>query len=123
MYHASELQRINKDWYEAGQLTKNLLRNFNDRFPPKTLQDPVFYFVNVPIRHNDAWVFPVGLPDALWVTFQNVNLTVHVEKSLDLALDYAEGSASAKVFEFDKNGNVEEVIRTKEAKTVPINKN
>lgn len=122
-YHASELKRINKDWYEAGQLTRNLLRNFNDRFPPKTLQNPVFYFVNVPISHNDAWVFPVGLPDALWITFQNVNLTVHVEKSLDLALDQIEGSASAKVFEFDKNGNVEEVVRTKETKIVPINKN
>lgn len=123
-FHIQELQRVNEDWQQAGKLSNNLLVSFNDAFPKHnaTPQNPVFYFVNVPIRLGEAWVFPVGLPDALWFTFQNSNLSVNISKSLDLALDSAEGSQSARVFEFDKEGSVSEVIRTKTTKEVPIEK-
>ena len=73
------------------------------------------------MKTGEAWIFPVGLPDALWFTFQTENLTVHISKSLGAAFDSAEGSSSAKVFDFDKEGNVEEVFRTKEI--IPVNKN
>lgn len=119
-FHISELYRIDKQWTEAGQITNTLLINFNDVYGANIKQNPVFYFVNVPIKHNEAWIFPVGISDALWFTFQNEYLTVHAAPTLDIALDAAEGSASARVFEFDKKGNVEEVIRTKSTILVPI---
>ena len=123
-FHVTELYRINKDWKTAGDISERLLVNFNGKFQlaKVTPINPVFYFVDTPIRKGEAWVFPVGLPDALWFTFQKNNLTVHTVKSLDLALDLAEGSASARVFQFDKKGDVEEVIRTKKTIIVPINK-
>ncbi|MCL4418644.1 MAG: O-antigen ligase family protein [Patescibacteria group bacterium] len=121
-FHVFELQRINNDWRAAGNITQRLLVNFNDRFQNKkaTPQNPVFYFTDVPIRHGEAWVFPVGLKDALWFTFQNENLTVHTMKSLDLAFAAAEGSTSARIFQFDKKGDVEEVIKTINTITIPI---
>lgn len=124
-FNFNELNRINNDWKKAGNISNELLTNLNATFTKDNPvpQDPVFYFVNTPIRLGEAWVFPVGLPDALWFTFQNENLTVNISKSLDMALDSAEGSASARVFEFDKNGNVEEVIRTKETIIAPKTSN
>ncbi|MBP9719238.1 MAG: O-antigen ligase family protein [Candidatus Levybacteria bacterium] len=115
-FQYQELQRIQKDWQKAGAISNNLLISFNEAFQVAAItpQNPVFYFVNVPIRYGEAWVFPVGLSDALWFTFQNENLTVKQVPSLDIALDAAEGSGSARVFEFDKAGNVEEVIRANE---------
>ena len=94
---------------------KSLLTSMNYTFPVSkaTPPNPVFYYVNTPIRYGEAWIFPVGLPDALWFTFQNENLTIHQSPSLDLALDAAEASYSARVFEFDKDGSISEVNRVK----------
>jgi hypothetical protein len=114
-YQVKALYRSNRDWNHAGQITNNLLLDMNYTFPGQkaTPPNPVFYFVNVPIKTGDAWIFPVGLNDALWFTFQNANLTVHTAKNVNIALDEAEGSGSARVFEFDNKGNAAEVTRTK----------
>jgi hypothetical protein len=115
-YQYLQLVRINQDWQRAGTITGNVMKNFNDVFEvgKTTPVNPVFYFVNVPIRTGEAWIFPVGLSDAMWFTFQNENLNVKTAPSLDIALHDAEGSSSARVFEFDKSGNVEEVDQTSE---------
>ena len=122
VWNISELNRVNKDWKRAGDITQNLLVGFNDYFPraKATPQNPVFYFVDVPIRTGEAWIFPVGLDDALWFTFQNENLTVKTSNNLELALDEAEGSQSARVFQFGKDGTVEEVTRTMPVIEAPI---
>ncbi|MCL5432837.1 MAG: O-antigen ligase family protein [Patescibacteria group bacterium] len=122
VFNIYELIRINEDWKRAGSITSKLLVDFNETFAKTkaATYNPVFYFTNVPIKKGEAWVFPVGLPDALWFTFQYEYLKVNISPSLDLALDAAEGSSSAKVFEFDNNGNVEQVFRTKKTITVPI---
>lgn len=108
-----DLKAINQDWHRAGLVTENVITGFNSYFnvAKKTPQNPVFYFVDVPIKTGDAWVFPVGLNDAMWFTFQNENLSVNISSSLDQALNSAEGSASARVFQFDKNGNVDQVAK------------
>lgn len=122
LFHILDLRRIDRDWDQAGFIAKKLLVTFNETFlkTKAVVQNPVYYFVNVPIAYGSAWVFPVGLPDALWFVYQNEYLSVNLAKSLDQALDAAEGSASAKVFEFDRHGNTNEVIRTKQTITVPL---
>jgi hypothetical protein len=116
LFNIKQLYNSNNDWKKAGEITDNLLVTLNYTFPVSraTPPNPVFYFVNTPVKLGEAWVFPVGLDDALWFTFQNENLTVHNMKNLNLALDAAEGSSSARVFEFNKSGNIEQVIRTKQ---------
>jgi hypothetical protein len=113
-YQAGMLERTNNDWKRAGVITSQVMKDFNDSFGKVSLQNPVFYFVDTPIRTGEAWIFPVGLNDALWFTFQDEHLTVRNARSLDEAFSDAEGSASAKVFIFDKTGRVDEVIKTLE---------
>lgn len=122
IYQLLQLKKANYDWHVSGARVNRLLADFNSNFviARATPQNPVFYFVNTPIRYGEAWIFPVGLKDALWFTFQNENLTVNEAKSLDMALDAAEGSASAKVFEFSGNNSISEVTRTKSTITVPV---
>jgi hypothetical protein len=112
-FNIIDLKEINKEWYRAGLVTENVITGFNSYFniTNSTPQNPVFYFVDVPIKTGDAWIFPVGLNDALWFTFQNENLTVNISKSLDEALNSADSSASARVFQFNKQGDVDEVAK------------
>ncbi|MBI4999453.1 O-antigen ligase family protein [Candidatus Gottesmanbacteria bacterium] len=79
--------------------------------------DRTFYFVDVPIREGRAWVFPVGLPDALWHTFRDESLKVVQVKRLEEALDLKDKTSNSHVFVFE-NGEIKEVIR--ETKQVPI---
>ncbi len=117
-FHLSELRRINQDWAKAGTITKEMLARISNKYagsqeskvlPP----NPVFYFVHVPATVGEAWVFPVGLKDALWFTFRNENLTVKTVGSLDEALKEAEASRSARVFQFEKDGVLEELVKTR----------
>lgn len=115
VYHISEINRINKDWKKAGSITSNLLTGFNNLFfgsTPTESSNLVFYFVDIPIREKTAWVFPVGLSDALWFTFQDQNLSVHSVPTVEMAFEQAKASSSAHIFQFDKNGNVQELTRT-----------
>lgn len=106
-------KRIEKDWEHAGETTYNTVLGLYNAFPAAqaTPPNPVFYFVNTPVRDGQAWVFPVGLEDALWFSFQNENLTVVRSPNLDSAFRDAEGSLSARIFEFDKTGAIEEVTK------------
>lgn len=114
VWQISEVQRINEDWKTAGEVAERVLIAFDKPFEVVRVvfDNPVFYFVNTPIRQGDAWVFPVGLDDAVWFMFQKEHLTVNEVGSLEVAFDEAEGSTSARVFEFDSSGNVNQVVRS-----------
>ncbi len=60
------------------------------------------YFVNVPIRRENAWIFPVGLSDGLWFIYrdpkQKVILASDVSDAHRDAVDYPEKSY---IFYFD----------------------
>lgn len=113
-YHIQQLNVINKDWQKASHITNNLQLSFNSFYLNGNIgiTNPVFYFVDTPIKTGTAWIFPVGLPDAMWFTFQNQNLTVTEAPSLSAALDATVASTSARVFQFQKDGSIQEVERT-----------
>ena len=46
---------------------------------------------------------------------------VYAGSGINLALNQAAGSASAHVFRFDNNGNVDEVSRTKKGQIILVN--
>lgn len=110
-YHVLETKRLNKDWHQAGTITSNMLADFTNAYSgANTLPaKPVFYFVNVPIKKGEAWVFPTGLPDALWFAFQNEDLKVVLKPSLKDAFLAAENNKNASVFMFDENGSLQQV--------------
>ena len=43
----------------------------------------MLHFVDIPIKSGQAWVFPVGLPDALWFAFQNGDLQVFNDATVE----------------------------------------
>lgn len=116
------LQKIHADWQRAGEESKRFLISIEEYSKDFWIRDSLqFYFVNMPIRQGEAWVWPVGLKDALWLTFKNPNLAVYTASDVNFALNQAQAIASAHVFRFDKNGNVEEINRTKKGQIILVN--
>ncbi len=110
-----ELQQIHNDWYEAGEKSRRFIvaidRAYEDHWSKKPME---FHFVNVPIRSGEAWVFPVGIPDALWLIFRNQNIKVFTWPSVSQAFEAVEyESVYQKVFEFDPSGKLIEWKKTR----------
>lgn len=106
-----QLQKIHKDWKEAGEKSKRFLISLNEIYTDDSKGRPLqFYFVDVPIRQGEAWIFPVGLEDALWFAFRNDNLLVDTKTSLKPALEKALVNPDVSVFQFNnKDGKVKKV--------------
>lgn len=105
-----QLQKIHSDWYAAGEKSKAFLISLNDIYTEDNKLKPTqFYFVNVPIRKGEAWIFPVGLEDALWFTFRNEQLLVDTKTPLTQALERALVTPNTRVFQFDDYGSVKEI--------------
>ncbi len=114
MMQLFQLQKLSSDWRAAGEKSQNFLISLNRVYTEDWAKEHVsLYFVDVPIRNGDAWIFPVGLPDAVWLTVKNNNLSIFQPSSLQQALDQAGTGSNAKVLKFDSDGNVTEVFRVK----------
>ncbi|OGH42346.1 MAG: hypothetical protein A3H79_01170 [Candidatus Levybacteria bacterium RIFCSPLOWO2_02_FULL_36_8b] len=122
MFQLFQLQKIHTDWKEAGEKSRRFLISIEEYSKDFWIRDSMkFYFVNMPIRNGEAWVWPVGLKDALWFTFKNPNLEVYTMSDINLAFNYAAGSLNSHVFRFDNDGNVEEVVRAKNGRINLLN--
>jgi hypothetical protein len=114
MVQTFELQKIHTDWKTAGNETQRFLISLEQYSQNYWISQKMqFYFVDVPIKRGEAWIWPVGLKDAIWFTFKNPNLAVYTSSDLNSAFNQAGNSANAHVFKFDNDGNVDEVLRTK----------
>lgn len=111
-FQVTTLEKIAADWKHAGEITNNTIVGINYAYVQQgeTLpKHPVFIFVNVPIRYGEAWVFPVGLPDAMWFSFQNVPLQVKIVNSEEDAVNQAKKSTDVRVFKYMPDGSLAEV--------------
>ncbi len=118
--HLFQLQKINADWKNAGMKTQNVLTTLGYVYAHYTTEaTSAFYFVNVPIREGDAWVFPVGLTDAVWLVFRDSNVKVHQVGTVKQAFDILGDSVTGRVFEFDKNGKLIEYVRSLTGEITP----
>lgn len=116
------LQKIHADWKSAGKESERFLISVEQYSKDSWIRQPMqFYFVDMPIRQGEAWVWPVGLKDALWFTFKNPNLAVYTASDINSAFDQAAGSLNVHVFRFDKDGNVDEVVRAKDGQINLLN--
>ncbi len=106
-------QQITADWYQAGEKSRRFIVSMAGEYEDTWATAPVeFHFVNVPIRNGEAWVFPVGIPDALWLMYRNPNTRVFTWSTLPQAFAVVSaGVSTQKVFEFDGSGMVIERIK------------
>jgi hypothetical protein len=116
------LQNIHSEWTAAGNEAQNFLISVEEHAGNTWINEKLkFYFVGMPIKNGEAWVWPVGLKDALWFAFKNPNLEVITSQDLNSAFNSSAGLPNAHVFIFGQNGNVTEVVRGKNGQIYPLN--
>lgn len=107
LLHLIQIQQIHGDWHTAGEKANKFLIAVDASYADYWATEPmIFYFVNVPIKTGEAWIFPVGLKDALWFSLRNPRATVNYVPTVNQALKMIDGSRNMKVFEFDDSGMV-----------------
>ncbi len=112
LFQIIQVQQTYFEWREAGNKAKNFFIGFDSLYETGW-SDPSaeFHFVNVPLKVGDAWVFPVGLNDAVWFAFKNDKAKIFIHPDLQSALDQAGYSKSKHVLRFTDSGTVVEVDR------------
>jgi hypothetical protein len=113
LYQLVQIQQSQGDWHEAGMQVQRFIVALEGSYEDDWTTSPMeFHLVNVPIRHGDAWVFPVGLPDALWFVFRNPQEKIFMwpdVPSAFAAVTY--NSKTQRVFDFSSDGTVTEVFK------------
>lgn len=103
------LREQNQEWQHAGEITAHTLKFFRIHYQ-NIAPDATLYFVNLPIKYKNAWVFPVGLSDGLWIGYQSNTLkTVIVSTTSEAVKQKSLHNSSAYIFTFDKRDQISEV--------------
>lgn len=111
-FHLLQLRTSNAEWRQAGRTSNNALvaLAFAYSQPGALPKAPTFYFINVPIKYGDAWIFPLGLKDGLWFSFQNTDLTVIQTVDEEAAMAHGKKAyGDVHIFKFENNGDLLEL--------------
>ncbi len=113
--NVSSLQQLNKDWQRASDITESTIDEFGyyAAYYEEELSDSsssIYYLINVPKRIDSAWVFPLGIEDAVWFTTQNQKVTVTQGATIEEAEVFLEQNPETRIFQFDKNGNMHPLL-------------
>ncbi len=98
-----------KEWQKAGSITRSVLTILKADHEDVT-PDQTIYFINLPIKYKNAWVYPVGLEDSIWFVYRESSPKIKLVDSVDQAKNL--GQASGKqyyIYLLDKNYNIKEV--------------
>lgn len=111
LFHVVQLQQVHSDWFEAGETSRRFFVSIQGLYDKRMATDPLeLHFANVPIRHGDAWVFPVGIQDGLWFIFGNPNLKTYIHPTLEQALAASTNcSTIQRVYVVDGEGRVAQI--------------
>lgn len=110
LFQIIQQQQIHGDWYEAGEKSRRFLVAVTGAYEDYWANEPMeLHLVNVPIRNGEAWIFPVGITDALWLLFRNPQMKVYTWPTEAAAMNAVdETSTTKKIFAFDGDGTVVE---------------
>jgi len=104
-FNYRQLGESNRDWVQAGEIVQNTLLSLKNKYFPFASKGR-FYFVDRPIRYGTAWVFPVGLADAFWHSWQDPRLEIHEVSSIGEGFRLADTAGNSYVFIF-RDGKIE----------------
>lgn len=108
-FYIWEINLVRSDWYQAGEIGNHLLLSLASNYTEFGKANQL-YFVNLPIRFRRAWVFPVGLDDALWFVYKDDSMRVYKESDLKMTLDMTEKNGWSHVFVY-QDGELKEAKR------------
>jgi len=110
LFHIIQLQQAYFDWNGAGVKVQNFFISIDDLYKSSWANAPVnLHFVNVPIKYGDAWVFPVGLNDAVWFAFKNDQTKIYLHNDLQSTLQQVQSSPTTSILQFNDDGSVSEI--------------
>lgn len=97
-------------WEKAGEITKNMLIDFRLDYGGLTSTSNI-YFVNPPMKYDNAWVFPVGLPDSLWFIYRESTPKIHQTNTINETKIKIQnqGGLENYIFIFDKQGAIQRI--------------
>lgn len=99
-WNVREIDRMAFQWKTAGNVVeRTMLAIKNETFPPRDTKN--FFFINTPIRFGRAWIFPVGLTDAIWHMYRQSPFVVYTAANLEEAYRYTLKKGDREVFIFD----------------------
>ena len=113
-FYLNNYRQVKRDWFEAGEIANNILLAISSNYS-EFPDGSVLYFVNVPIKHKSAWVFPVGLKDGLWFIYPNINFTLERVDDISQALSLALPNLNAFVFNYREDLLVEETAKYRQS--------
>jgi hypothetical protein len=100
IYNMARLKQASRDWVFAGNVAKSAIVSLKLEFFP-LYDEANFFFVKTPIRHGLAWIFPVGLQDAIWHTFRNPWIKAYNVDNVGEAFRQSEGMNKVRIFIFN----------------------
>lgn len=86
-------------WSNASQTSYSIVRKVTTTylsFPP----DTDLYFVSIPVRIERAWVYPIGLDNALWLHYRDDTMSVFRTSDVNEALNYKQTHSQTHVFQY-----------------------
>ena len=107
IFYYSQIRKTQDNWYQAGEIANKILLAISTnyaKFPPESS----LYFVDLPIRYDRAWVYPVGLEDGLWFIYRDKSLVVNKATDLEKTFELVKGKPNKYVFVFEE-GQLKEV--------------
>lgn len=111
LIHIVQAQQAVIEWNGAGEKVERFLISVDALYEDAwSNNDVVFYFANVPIKNNNAWVFPVGIEDSLWFAFQNPQMTVNRVSAIDSIDQSVYKTPNNWVFEFQSDGSIKNIL-------------
>ena len=112
LFQIIQIQQSYFDWSGSGEKVRKFFISIDALYTDYWSKGEVqFHFVDVPLKVGDAWVFPVGINDAVWFAFQNKDAKVYLHPNLDTALQTAGLSPTNRVFVFNEDGSLREIDR------------
>lgn len=107
LFQIIQLQQTSFDWKGSGEKTRKFFISLDSLYKTGWSKNHLeFHFVNVPIKYGDAWVFPVGLDDAVWFSFENKNISIFKHPDINSAISATNVSLVNKVLLFNEDGSI-----------------
>jgi hypothetical protein len=107
-FYIEGITTLMTEWQQASQITFNTL-NFFRVYHEDLPQRAHLYVANMPIKKENAWVFPVGFSDALWFIYRDETLTVSTISTQEITALKTDKKTYPYVFQFDANGIISNV--------------
>jgi hypothetical protein len=93
-------------WAIAGNITRNMLTDFRLKYEDLGSTTDL-YFMNVPVKHENAWVYPVGLEDSLWFIYRENLPGITQIGSIEEARSRAVKTHKNYLIELDDQGHIQ----------------